>query len=66
MIGIFIIQILPQNSYLQGKAEYLYCAVENTAFYKYAEVIICGGGSVSAEALETEISRPQQKYVSNI
>ena len=62
IMGAFLMQILPQSSYLQGKAECLHCAVENAALYGCAEVIVCGGGTVSAEALETETSRPQQTH----
>jgi hypothetical protein len=62
IMGAFLMQILPQSSYLQGKAECLHCAVENAALYGCAEVIVCGGGTVSAEAPETETSRPQQTH----
>jgi hypothetical protein len=57
MMGAFMMQILPQSSYLQGKAECLHCAVENAALYGCAEVIVCGGGTVSAEALKAEALR---------
>lgn len=52
-MGCFFMQTLPQSSYLQGKGECLYCAVENAALVGCPEVIACGGGRVSDEALKS-------------
>jgi len=59
IMGCFLAQILPQSSYLQGRGECLYCAVEKAALYGCAEVIACGGGRVSAEALQSEMPEIQ-------
>ena len=53
-IGVFLMQTLPQSSYLQGQGECLHCAVENAALAGCPEVIACGGGQVSEEARNTK------------
>lgn len=52
LAGAFLMSVLPQSSYMQGKAECLHCAIETAALTGCAEVIACGGGRVSREALE--------------
>ena len=51
-MGCFFMQTLPQSSYLQGRGQCLYCAVEGAALAGCPEVIACGGGKVSIEAFE--------------
>src|SRR5437762_9129271 len=51
-MGCFLMQTLPQSSYLQGRGQCLYCAVEGVALAGCPEVIACGGGKVSIEAFE--------------
>ena len=57
-IGVLMMQILPHSSYLQGRGECLYCAVENAALAGCPEVIACGGGRVSEEARAKESPEP--------
>lgn len=56
MMGLYFNSVLPQSSYIQGRGECLYCAVENAALTGCPEVIACGGGRVSWEALQEALS----------
>lgn len=53
-MGCFFMQILPQSSYLQGRDQCLYCAVEGAALAGCPEVIVCGGGKVHTQAPQSE------------
>jgi hypothetical protein len=53
-MGCFLMQTLPQSSYMQGRGQCLYCAVESAALAGCPEVIACGGGKVSADTIELE------------
>ncbi|KIX06869.1 uncharacterized protein Z518_04845 [Rhinocladiella mackenziei CBS 650.93] len=61
VLGCFLMQTLPQSSYLQGRAQCLYCAVECAALTGCPEVIACGSGRVTAETLAEEVERDRQR-----
>jgi hypothetical protein len=53
-MGCFFLQILPQSSYLQGRDQCVYCAVEGAALAGCPEVIFYGGGKLDTQASQSE------------